>query len=271
LSFPEIDPVAVSIGPLTVRWYALAYVAGFVLGWRYAMRLAGRDPEHRPEARDIDDMLPWCVLSVIVGGRLGYVLFYNLAYYMREPWDILAVWQGGMAFHGGLAGVIICFVIFARRRAIPILRLGDIIACATPIGLFFGRIANFINGELFGRPAPDLAWAVTFPRGGDIPRHPSQLYEAGLEGIVLFCVLYILARRPAIRNTPGLLGGLFLSLYAVFRFVVEFYRAPDPQLGFVLGPFTMGQLLSVPMLVAGLAVAGYGLIKQRRTGTAGHV
>ena len=266
--FSDIDPVAFSVGPLTVRWYALAYVAGFILGWRYAMRLADRDPDKRPTAQDIDDMLPWLVLSVIIGGRLGYVLFYHFDYFMAEPLAIFAVWEGGMAFHGGLAGVIICFVLFAMRRGISILRLGDVIACAAPIGLFFGRIANFINGELFGRPAPDLSWAVIFPRGGEIARHPSQLYEAGLEGLLLFVVLYLLARKPAVRNAPGLLGGTFLSLYAIARFIVEFYRAPDPQLGFVLGPLTMGQILSLPMLFAGCGLAGYGLVCLRKKGVA---
>ena len=271
LAFPDIDPVAFSMGPLTVRWYALAYVAGFVLGWRYAMRLADRDPDRRPAAQDIDDMLPWLVLSVIIGGRIGYVLFYHLDYFVTRPLSAFAIWEGGMAFHGGLAGVIVCFVLFALRRGISLLRLGDIIACATPIGLFFGRIANFINGELFGRPAPDIAWAVIFPRGGDIPRHPSQLYEAGLEGLVLFVILYCLARRPAVRNAPGMLGGMFLSLYATFRFIVEFYRAPDPQLGLVLGPLTMGQLLSVPMFVAGCVVLAYGAYNWRKRNGSRHV
>ena len=269
--FPDIDPVAFSVGPLTVRWYALSYVAGFILGWRYAMRLTDRDSDQRPTAQDIDDMLPWLVLSVILGGRLGYVLFYHFDYFIANPLAILAVWEGGMAFHGGLAGVVLCFVIFAMRRGISMLRLGDIIACAAPIGLFFGRIANFINGELYGRPAPDLAWAVIFPRGGDIARHPSQLYEAGLEGLVLFCVLYLLARRPGIRNAPGVLAGTFLGLYGVFRFIVEFYRAPDPQLGFIVGPLTMGQLLSLPMLVAGCIIAGYGIISFRKNAPARHV
>lgn len=259
IAFPAIDPVAVELGPLVIRWYALAYIVGFVAGWRYCMRLARSGPA-RPTAQDFDDFLPWAVVGVILGGRFGYVLFYNLPHYLQNPLEALMVWQGGMAFHGGLLGIIVAIVLYARRHGFSPFALGDLIACAAPIGLFFGRIANFVNGELYGR-ATDVAWAVEFPRGGFVPRHPSQLYEAALEGLVLFVVLAVMVRDPAIRARPGILGGVFLAGYGLSRFVVEFFREPDPQLGLLFAGATMGQLLSVPMILGG---AGLALWARRR-------
>ena len=259
IAFPAIDPIAVELGPLVIRWYALAYIVGFVAGWRYCMWLARSGPA-RPTAQDFDDVLPWAVVGVIIGGRFGYVLFYNLPYYLQNPLEALMVWQGGMAFHGGLVGIIVAILLYARKNGVSPLALGDLIACAGPIGLFFGRIANFVNGELYGR-ATDVAWAVEFPRGGFVPRHPSQLYEAALEGLVLFVVLALMVRNPAIRARPGILGGVFLAGYGLSRFVVEFFREPDPQLGFLFAGATMGQLLSVPMIVGG---AGLALWARRR-------
>lgn len=253
IAFPTVDPVAIEIGPLAIRWYALAYLAGFILGWRYCLRLAGADAAP-PTRRDVDDFLTWAVIGVILGGRLGYVLFYNLPYYAENPLQALAIWRGGMSFHGGLLGVVAAVALFARVRSIPVLALGDVIAAAAPIGLFFGRIANFVNAELYGRTT-DVPWGVVFPNGGPEPRHPSQLYEAFLEGLVLFAVLWFLARRPEIRARHGLLAGVFFAGYGTARIVVEFFREPDAQLGFLLGGHaTMGQLLSLPMVLLGLAL-----------------
>lgn len=254
INFPQIDPIAISLGPIAIRWYALAYIAGLLLGWRYCRRLAGRPPE-RLSVRAIDDFLVWVALGVILGGRLGYILFYKPGYYLANPLDVLFIWQGGMSFHGGLLGVAVAIVLFARKEAAPVLAVADIVAGATPIGLFFGRIANFVNGELFGRPT-ELPWGVVFPHGGPVPRHPSQLYEAGLEGLVLFLVLHALVRAGALRR-PGTLTGAFLIGYAASRMLVELVRQPDQHLGFLIGGATMGQLLSVPMLLAGLALIAW--------------
>lgn len=257
IPFPAIDPVALAVGPVVIRWYALAYLAGFVLGWRYCLWQARGNPG-RPSPEDFDDFLTWAVIGTILGGRLGYVLFYNLPFYLQDPLDALMVWHGGMSFHGGMLGVLLAIVLFSTRRGISTLAFGDLIAAAAPIGLFFGRIANFINGELYGRPAPDFAYAMVFPRDPlQVPRHPSQLYEAALEGAVLFVLLAVAARTPAIRRHPGSLAGLFLIGYGLSRIVVEFFREPDPQLGFLFAGATMGQLLSLPMVLIGLALLLY--------------
>ena len=250
IAFPNIDPVAVAIGPFAIRWYALAYIVGIVLGWRYCVHLARRN-DFPPNARDFDDFMIWAVLGVILGGRLGYVLFYKPADYFQNPAEILSVWQGGMSFHGGLLGLVVAIVVFSRRRGFRTLALGDLVAAAAPIGLFFGRIANFINGELFGRMS-DVPWAVVFPHGGDLPRHPSQLYEAFLEGIVLIAVLAVLAHRPGMTRRTGLLTGVFFLGYGASRMFVELFREPDAHLGFIVGPLTMGQILSIPMILLGL-------------------
>ena len=258
IPFPNIDPIAIEIGPLAIRWYALAYIAGILLGWRYCLRLARRDTI-RPNVQDFDDFMVWAVLGIILGGRIGYVVFYNAAYYLENPLDALMVWHGGMSFHGGLLGVLVAIAVFSWRRGFSPLAMGDLVAAAAPIGLFFGRVANFVNGELFGRVA-DVPWAVIFPHGGDLPRHPSQLYEAFLEGLVLFAVLAILAHRPGMRARVGFLTGVFLVGYGFARTFVELFREPDAQLGFILGPITMGQILSVPMVLLGL----YLMVRARR-------
>ncbi len=277
IPFPAIDPVIIEFGFLAIRWYSLAYIAGLVIGWRYCRRLAVRAParftpgdlpdrateeqiqEHRESrAAVFDDFLLWATLGVILGGRLGYVLFYKPGYYLANPLDILALWQGGMSFHGGMLGVAAAIVLFARRRGIGILALADVISPAVPVGLFFGRIANFINSELYGRPS-DLPWAIVFPADPDqLPRHPSQLYEAGLEGIVLFIVLALVIRLGAMARA-GLLTGVFLTGYGLSRLTVELFRAPDEHLGFLLGGTTMGQWLSLPMLLAGLGLVLWSL------------
>jgi phosphatidylglycerol:prolipoprotein diacylglycerol transferase len=251
IPFPVIDPVLIEIGPFAVRWYALAYIVGLIAGWRYCVWLAGLPPA-RVGREHVDDFLVWATIAIILGGRLGYVLFYQPAHFLANPHEILQVWQGGMSFHGGLVGVMLALVVFARRRKVPLLALTDIVGAATPIGLFLGRLANFINGELYGRPT-DLPWAMVFPTDPTaLPRHPSQLYEAALEGIVLFLVLLALARRESIRRRHGLVTGAFLVGYAFSRILVELVRQPDVQLGFIVGGTTMGQWLSLPMLVGGL-------------------
>lgn len=255
IPFPDIDPVALSIGPLLIRWYALAYLAGFLGGWYYAGRLADMDPDRRPNRDDIDNILPWMVVGVILGGRIGYVLFYNIGEYIADPLSILKIWEGGMSFHGGLLGVVAVILGFSRYHKINPLAMGDIVATVVPIGLFFGRIANFINGELFGR-VTSVPWAVSFPQDG-MPRHPSQLYEAVLEGIVLFVILWLLAKRADIRRMPGVLLGVLLVGYGIARFIVEYFREPDPQLGLFLDYFSMGQLLCLPMILAGGLVIRY--------------
>jgi phosphatidylglycerol:prolipoprotein diacylglycerol transferase len=261
LDFPAFDPVIVSIGPFAIRWYALAYIFGILLGWLYARALirnqtlwGGKAPM---TVADFDDYIVWVTLGIILGGRIGYVLFYNPAFFFAHPGEILQLWNGGMSFHGGFAGCVIAVVLFAWRRHISVLSLGDITCAAGPIGLCLGRLANFINGELWGRPA-DVPWAMVFPNGGPLPRHPSQLYEAALEGVVLFLVLACAIRAGALRR-PGLIIGLFAIVYALARSFCEMFREPDPQLGFLFGGLTMGMLLSVPLFLAGLGFAAYAL------------
>ena len=250
IPFPNIDPVAIHLGPLAVRWYALAYVVGLLAGWRYCIGLAAHSP-YKFTREQIDDFLFWAIVGVILGGRTGYILFYNLPFYAEHPLEILAVWRGGMSFHGGFLGMLVAIAAFARKRRIPFLALGDIIAAAGPIGLFFGRLANFINGELFGR-VTDVPWAMVFPAGGPEPRHPSQLYEAGLEGLLLFVLLWLIAYLGRGLERPGLLTGTFLAGYGLSRVAAEFFRQPDVQVGFLAGGVTMGQILSLPLVIAGV-------------------
>ena len=252
IPFPTIDPVLIELGPIVIRWYSLAYIAGLILAWRYILILARRPPGVASD-QAIGDFLVWATVGVVIGGRLGYVFFYKPAFFLENPLAILQVWHGGMSFHGGLLGVAVATVLFARRRGIHLLSFADLLACAAPIGLFLGRIANFINGELFGRIS-DVPWAVVFPRGGPSPRHPSQLYEAGLEGVVLGVLLFLLWRPEAVRGRPGLLTGVFLVGYSVARMVVEVFRQPDAHIGFLTAGTTIGQWLSVPMMVLGWAL-----------------
>ncbi len=256
IAFPTIDPIAIQLGPLAIRWYALAYIAGIVLGWRYALYLSQRPPVFMTREA-IDDFIVWVTLGVILGGRLGFVFFYQPGRFLENPLEALQLWHGGMSFHGGLVGVLVAVAIFAHRRGISGLSLGDIVASVTPIGLFFGRLANFINGELYGR-ATDVPWAMVFPGGGPAPRHPSQLYEALAEGLILFLVMIWFNHRTEWRRQPGRIGGVFLCGYAVARMSGELFREPDSYLGFLLGGATMGQLLSLPMLLGGayLIIAG---------------
>jgi len=255
IAFPVFDPIAIAIGPIAIRWYALAYIGGIVLGWLYARALikneklwGGPAPVTLPQ---MDDFILWVTVGIILGGRTGYVLFYNLPFFVEHPAEIFELWKGGMSFHGGFLGCVAAVMLFARKNGISILSLGDITTAVAPIGLLLGRLANFINSELWGRTADaSVPWAVVFPNGGPLPRHPSQLYEAGLEGIVLFIILAAMIRMGALKR-PGLILGSFIAIYALARIAAEFFREPDPQLGFLWGGLTMGMLLSVPMIIAG--------------------
>jgi phosphatidylglycerol---prolipoprotein diacylglyceryl transferase len=255
IPYPIIDPVALQMGPVSIRWYGLAYMAGILLGWLYARRLVsradlwgGKSPMTVSQA---DDFLLWITLGIVVGGRLGFVLFYEPSYFWVNPIEIPAVWNGGMSFHGGLLGVVLAVYLFARSNGINALSLGDIASAATPFGLLFGRIANFINAEVVGRVS-DVPWAMVFPDAGDAPRHPSQLYEAALEGVVLFIILRIATHRYKALTRPGTVFGLFLVFYGLFRSMVELVREPHPGHPMDVGIFTPGIVYSLPMIIVGL-------------------
>lgn len=253
-NFPDINPVAVDLGPVQIHWYALAYVVGFMTAWWLARRICKWDelqnPGHRPNTSDIDDYLTWAILGVLLGGRIGYVLFYNLPTYSDNPLEAFKIWHGGMSFHGGVIGVVISLILYSKIKKVPFWRLSDIAAAVTPIGFFLGRLANFVNGELYGR-VTDVSWGVIFPRGGDEPRHPSQIYESLTEGVLLFIILFVLIRIPKVRERTGTVSGVFMIGYGLFRFGCEFFREPDIQLGFILNQVTMGQILCIPMILSG--------------------
>jgi phosphatidylglycerol---prolipoprotein diacylglyceryl transferase len=273
LFFPEIDPIALQFGPLAVRWYGLAYFAGILIGWWYARRLVsnetlwGGKPAPLTIA-DIDDFLLWLVIGIVLGGRVGYALFYQPGSYLGDPFGFFRLWEGGMSFHGGLLGTILAMTIFALRRGIPMLSLFDVAAASVTFGLFFGRLANFINGELWGH-VTDVPWGVVFCNrlieaanggvcpAGPLPRHPSQLYEAALEGLVLFAVLRLLTHGFKSLTRPGMTGGAFIAGYGLARILVEFVREPDPQLGHIAGFLTMGMILSIPMVLIGLGAIAW--------------
>ena len=267
LPFPAINPVLVQWGPLAIRWYALAYIAGLILGWWTIRRIVANDffwrGAKRPSPESIDDLLVYCAFGVIIGGRLGNVLFYDPEYYLAHPLDVFKVWEGGMAFHGGLIGCFLGMALFARRYHAPLMTVMDLVALVAPIGLFFGRIANFIRPELWGRPT-DAPWAVVFPGTDGLPRHPSQIYEALLEGVLAFVVLYALARRGALR-WPGLIAGAFGVLYGAARIFSEFFREPDPRLEDLGRGLTMGMVLSAPMIVVGLGLIALSLGRKRNS------
>ena len=255
IAFPVFDPIAIAFGPIAIRWYALAYIGGIVFGWLYARALIKNEKLWGGPAPvtllQMDDFILWVTVGIILGGRTGYVLFYNLPFFVANPAEIFELWKGGMSFHGGFMGCVVAVMTFAWKRKTSVLSLGDLTTAVGPIGLFLGRIANFINSELWGRPADDsVPWRMVFPNGGPLPRHPSQLYEAGLEGILLFIILALMIRGGALKR-PGLILGSFILLYALARIVGEFFREPDAQLGFLWGGLTMGMLLSVPMILAG--------------------
>lgn len=265
LQFPQFDPIAVSIGPFAIRWYALAYIVGIVLGWVYARKILRTEKFWGGPAPisvvQFDDYVLWVTLGIILGGRTGYVLFYNLPHFIAHPLEIFQLWQGGMSFHGGFLGCVAAVLLFGWRNKVPVLSLGDVTCAVGTIGLLLGRLANFINSELWGR-VTDVPWAFVFPTGGPLPRHPSQLYEAALEGILLFAVLTLMIRRGALLR-PGLIIGTFAILYGMARIFSEFFREPDPQLGFLWGGLTMGMLLSLPMIAAGVAFVLWAVRRSR--------
>jgi len=249
IPYPNISPNIVRIGPVAVRWYGMMYLIGFASS--YFLVQCQIKKRHLSLHKDfMESLYSYIVLGLLVGARLGYVVFYDFSAYMRSPLEILAVWHGGMSFHGGLLGAVVSGILCCKRFGVDIWKVSDVVIVTAPIGLGFGRLGNFINGELYGRPT-DVPWAMVFPAGGPVPRHPSQLYEIFLEGIVLFTVLWKLKDKQL---RPGILSSLFFILYGLFRFFVEFFREPDPQLGLVLGPFTMGQILSGSMMLLGAAM-----------------
>ena len=256
IAFPVFDPVAIAIGPFAIRWYALAYIGGIVIGWLYARALVKNEKLWGGPAPitlvQLDDFILWVTIGIIVGGRTGYVLFYNPAFFAQHPAAIFKLWEGGMSFHGGFLGCVAAVMLFALRNNISILSLGDITTAVAPIGIFLGRLANFIKGELWGREADaSVPWRMIFPDDAQhLFRHPSQLYEAALEGILLFAILAVMIRMGALKR-PGLILGSFITIYGLARITGEFFREPDPQLGFLWRGLTMGMLLSVPMIIAG--------------------
>ncbi|HSU05275.1 MAG TPA: prolipoprotein diacylglyceryl transferase [Acetobacteraceae bacterium] len=262
LFFPQFDPVALQVGPFAIRWYALAYIAGLVLGWRLDRRLVRKSP-FVATAEQVDDFLTWATLGVVLGGRLGYVLFYQPALYFSHPAMIFQVWNGGMSFHGGLLGVAVAILWFCWRNRIPILGFADRIAVCAPIGLGLVRIANFINGELWGRPAPDwFPFAMIYPQAGPVARYPSELIEAALEGVVLFAIMLTLVRHERLRERFGCLCGIFLVGYAIARITAECFREPDAFMGYIAGVLTMGQILSMPVLLIGAGMIWYSQVAQ---------
>ena len=258
---PIFDQTALAIGPLEIRWYSLAYIAGILFVLFNLKKYNKIDNIMSEEA--LDNWIVWAILGVVIGGRLGYVLFYNFSFYISHPTQIMAVWHGGMSFHGGLIGAITSMYLFCRKYKIQFFQLTDILAMSTPIGLFFGRIANFINMELYGR-ITNSNYGFIFPNIDYQPRHPSQLYEAALEGLVLFAILFLLNKYSKIRKTPGILSGLFLIGYAAARASLEQFREPDEQIGFLFGNITMGQILSLPIFIIGLAIIIFSLRKAKK-------
>ncbi|HDP24347.1 MAG TPA: prolipoprotein diacylglyceryl transferase [Deltaproteobacteria bacterium] len=254
MNYPLIDPVLIQIGPFAVRWYGLMYIIGFVLAY-VIMRRVSRLKDYDMSRQEIEDLLAYCVLGLVIGARLGYCLFYNAGFYLANPLKIFAVWEGGMSFHGGLIGLVVTVSIFAYKRKKPFLTLADLGAVAAPPGLFFGRIGNFINAELYGR-VTEVPWGMVFPGAGSLPRHPSQLYEAFFEGIVLFVLLYVIGKKT---RTPGIILSLFLVFYGLMRFCIEFFREPDAQLGFIFFSLTMGQILSLAMVAFGVVLLAHRL------------
>lgn len=252
LPFPNIDPVIIKIGPLSVRWYGVMYLIGFAASY-LLVKYQIKKKKIAVGMKDIDALYSFLIFGLIIGARLGYVVFYNLSDYLKNPLEIFAVWRGGMSFHGGLIGAVVAGVIFSVKKRLDFWRLSDIVIVTAPIGLGLGRLGNFINGELYGR-VTDVPWAMVFPGGGSLPRHPSQLYEFFLEGVILFLILWAL-KDKGFRS--GVISALFLILYGLFRFLVEFFREPDPQLGFILGSFTMGQMLSAAMILFGVGILFY--------------
>tara|TARA_B100000029_G_scaffold512146_1_gene608044 strand:+ start:2730 stop:3539 length:810 start_codon:yes stop_codon:yes gene_type:complete len=254
----NFDPVFIDLGFFQIRWYSLAYIFGIIISWIYALKIITKkefidNESNEIKSSDFNNLITYLILGIIIGGRLGYVLFYNFDYYIQNFLEIVKLWRGGMSFHGGLIGVIFAILIFSKIYKTNFFKLTDIIACVAPIGLFLGRLANFINGELFGKVSY-LPWAVIFPEGGNVPRHPSQIYEAIFEGIFLFIILNYLALKKRMLLKTGYISGLFLILYSLFRIISENFREPDVHLGYFFKYFSMGTLLSIATLIAGCLI-----------------
>ncbi len=262
LDFPQISPVMFSIGPLDIRWYSMAYLVGILLGWFLINRNVQKN-NLELNRQKVEDLIFYLTLGIILGGRLGYAIFYGGKAMWSEPWHILEIWKGGMSFHGGVAGVIIALWVYARKINYKFLGLTDLVVLYAPIGIFLGRLANFANDELWGR-VTDVPWAIRFPAGGYLPRHPSQLYEAFFEGIVMFFLLNWLWRYSFVRNRSGLVSAFFVLMYGVFRISMEQFREPDQHMGFFFGGITMGQILSLPLIVLGLMVIVFLLRKIKK-------
>jgi len=250
LEFPNINPVALDLGVIKIRWYALSYIVGILLSWFLILKII-KIKKIDLNSKEISDLISNCMIGIIIGGRLGYVIFYNPEYYSNNLVEIFKIWNGGMSFHGGFVGVVFAVIYSSKLFKIPILTFADLIAIVAPVGLFFGRLANFINGELFGRTT-NHSFGIIFPNGGDLPRHPSQLYEAFFEGIVLFIILWVMMHIFDLLKKPGIITSLFIFLYGVFRFFIEFFREPDQHIGLLYFEFSMGQILSFPMILIGL-------------------
>jgi len=263
IPYPQIDPILVEIGPLAIRWYSLAYIAGILFGWWYIRRIAKR-PGAPLSAQHIDDFITWAIIGIIAGGRLGYVLFYRPEQYFADPLAILRLWDGGMSFHGGAIGVILGVIFFCRKYKLDLMRVADVVAVVSPIGLLTGRLANFINGELWGKPT-DVPWAMVFPGAGMMPRHPSQLYEAMGEGVLLFLLLMVLYHKTKLaKEMPGVIAGLFFAGYGLVRILVEFVREPDVGVAFFIG-MSRGQTLSVPMFLFAAWLISRGFAHKSQT------
>ena len=250
----NLDPILIDLGFIIIRWYSLAYIFGIILGWWFGKRIINHIIKHASlkfNIKEFDDLITYLIISIIIGGRLGYIIFYNLSYYLANPFDIIKVWEGGMSFHGALLGIIVGTYLFSKKKNVPTYFLLDIIACVSPIGIFLGRLANFINGELVGKVTA-VSWGVVFPAIDSLPRHPSQLYEAVLEGAVLFLILNSLIFRR--RYKMGTCSYLFLIYYGIFRIISEFFRQPDPQIGYLFNLFSMGTFLSLLMIIAGFVI-----------------
>lgn len=261
LSFPHIDPVALQLGPLKIHWYGLMYLVGFAAAWWLGTQQA-KQPHSPFKKEQIADLIFYGALGAVLGGRLGYILFYDLANYLNHPLNIFKVWEGGMAFHGGMLGVFVAMWLYGRKLNLSFFTVTDFLAPLVPIGLGMGRIGNFINGELWGK-VTDVSWGIVFPYAGSLPRHPSQLYQALLEGLVLFFILWLFSRKP--RPTMAV-SGLFLICYGSFRFIVEFVREPDVHLGYqAFGWLTRGQELSLPMIIVGIAIMIWAYKRQTKT------
>jgi phosphatidylglycerol:prolipoprotein diacylglycerol transferase len=250
----NLDPILFNFGIIVIRWYSLAYIAGILLGWWLGKKIIVKkflNIDHKFDLKEFDDLITYLIISILIGGRIGYIIFYNLEYYVNNPLDIVKIWEGGMSFHGALIGIVLSTYIFAIKRKISTFFLLDVLACVSPIGLFFGRIANFINGELVGK-ITNIPWSVIFPSYDSLPRHPSQLYEAGLEGIILFLIMCFVIFKKNYK--PGSCSYMFLIFYGIFRNISELFREPDLQVGYIFNVLTMGTVLSTFMIIAGIII-----------------